>query len=702
MGKISFEGNKRVSTDEIKKSLSFKEGDEFFDYKEIEAIKAIYALGEFEDIKTKTEESNGSITIIFILKECLIIKKITFSGNKKKKDEELKGLITIKEGKPLFIPKIEESKNKIISFYKNEGYYFVEVSTKIDGENLIFEIKENEETKIKKVRFAGNRAFSSWKLSRKIKMGKGDSYIKEKIDDDIERLLLFYKEEGYARVSILEPKISFEKKGIMVDITIQEGSKYKIGKISIQGNTLFSNDEIMRLIKVKEAELYNTKKLEESFRDIAKLYYDRGYVSAGIIPEEFFLFKEKTIDYKIYIDEGEISYIEKITIVGNTKTKDKVIRRELLIKEGDLLLWNNVSASRQRLSLLGYFEDVGIDILPGEEKNKKIVQINIKEGGKGTVLFGLSYTSQYGIVGNIQTSLINLFGLGYSASIKADFGKKMTNYELSFNDPWFLGKPMSFGVGLWNQRLTRDDYTEERQGGYLTLGKPFKKFNRAYLKYKLNRSRFVDVNNDKAPSDVKSWRDKWVDKYAVTSSIETSIVHDTRQPNIFDPEKGSRISLSSQFAGGVLAGDINFYKPNFESSWYIPSFWKFVWVLHTEFGFINGEETPDSEKFYLGGAKTIRGYDELSIHPLSGGGDSFLLLNTAYRFPLGKGLSFGVFIDCGNTWEKGDEELLSLKYGAGCGIKFNSPMGPLRFDYAWPLSGEKKEPQFHFTIGESF
>ncbi|MEW6680043.1 MAG: outer membrane protein assembly factor BamA [bacterium] len=701
VGKISFEGNKRVSNEEIKKILPIKEADEFFPYKEKDCIKAIYNLGEFEDIESKTKEENGSISITFFLKECPLIKKITFSGNKKKKTKQLKELLTIKEGKPLFIPKINEEKNKIISFYKKEGFYFVEVEPKIKEEELIFEIKENEETKIKKIRFSGNRAFSSFRLKWKIKTGKGDAYIKENIDEDIDRLCQFYKEQGYARVTIQEPKISFEKKGIIVDITVNEGKKYKIGKIEIEGNTLFSNDEIRGLIKVKEGEIYNLKRLEESFRDIVRLYYNKGYVSAGIIPEEFFKFKSGMVDYKIYIDEGEVSYIEGITIVGNKKTKDKVIRRELLIKEGDLFLWDNVSASRQRLSLLGYFEDVGIDILPGKEKNKKIVQIEVKEGKRGTALFGLSYTSQYGIFGSIQTSLINLFGMGYSANIKADIGKKMTNYELSFNDPWFFDKPISLGVGLWHQKLTRDYYAEDREGGYISLGKRWKRFNRIYLKYKLNRSRFVDVKDD-APSDVIKWKNEWGLQYAVTSSIETGIIHDTRMPNVFSPEKGSKISLSSQFAGGILGGDINFYKPNFEASWYIPSLWKFILCLHTDFGFVEGKQVSDSEKFYLGGAKTIRGYEERSIHPLSGGGDSYLLLNTEYKIPLGKSLSFGIFLDGGNTWEKGEEVLLDLKYGTGFGLSFNSPVGPLRFDYAWPLSEENKQPQFHFTIGEAF
>jgi len=698
ISKIEFEGNNRVPSNEILKILPIKEGDEFFNYKETQAIKAIYKTGEFEDIKTKTEEENGSVTIRFILKECPIIKKITISP--KKKEGEIKEIIKIKEGEPLFIPRIEEEKNRLISHYKEKGFYFVEVLPKIDGENLIFEIKENKEIKIKKVRFFGNKAFSSWRLNRKIKIGKGDAYIKERLDEDIERLYLFYKENGYAMVFIDEPKIDFSKDGIIIDITIHEGSKYKVGRIKIEGNTLFSYNEIIGLMKIKEGEPYNVKRLEESFQNIARLYYDKGYIAAGIIPEET-LRKDKTIDLKIYIDEGGLSYIAAIKITGNTKTKENVIRRELFIKEGDLLLWENVRASKQRLSLLGYFEDVGIDILPTDEKNKKVVQINVKEGKRGTAIFGLSYTSQYGIIGSLQANLINLFGRGYSTSIKADFGKKMTNYELSFDDPWFLGKPISLGIGLWNQRLERDDYTEQREGGYLSLGKPFRKFNRAYLKYKLNRNRFVDVKGS-APSDVKEWKNEWGDKYSLESSIETGVIRDTREPNIFDPEKGAKISLSSQFAGGVLGGDINFYKPDFEASWYIPSLWKFILCLHTNFGFIEGKKIPDSNKFYLGGARTIRGYSERSIHPSTGGGDSFLLLNAEYRLPIGKGLSLGTFLDSGNTWKKGDEELLSLFYGAGFGVKFTSPIGPLRFDYAWPLSGEKKGPQFHFTIGESF
>ncbi|HAW49531.1 TPA: outer membrane protein assembly factor BamA [bacterium] len=699
--KISFEGNERMGEDEIRKILTIKEGDEFFEWTETSSIKEIYSMAEFDDVSVKIEKENGSITIIFFLKECPIIKKITFSGYKKKKLDELKKEIIIKEGGALFIPKIHQSKEKLTSFYRKEGYYFAEVVPKIDGENVTFEIKEGDEAKIKKVRFFGNKAFSSFKLKWKIKTGKGDAYIKEKVDEDIERLVYFYKEEGFAKV-VIEPKLSFDdkKKGLVLDINISEGSRYKIRKIDVFGNTIIGESKIRDVIPIKEEGFYNIKLIEKSLNNIGRLYYEKGYISANIVLDEIFDLEKKLVDCRISIDEDELSYVEKITIVGNKKTKDNVIRRELFVKEGDLLLWDKVVSSKQRLISLGYFDGVDIDILPGSHKNKKILKIKIEEGGRGTALFGISYTSQYGVLGNIQTNFINLFGKGYSLNIKGDFGKKMTNYEISFNDPWFLNTPTSLGFGLWNQRLKRDYYSERKNGGYISLGRPFKETNRAFLKYRLNRSKFEDLK-DNAPSDVWEWKKKWKDRYAVTSSIELGLIHDTRRPSIFDPTLGCKVSPSIQIAGGVLGGDVEFYKPNFEGMWYIPSFHKFVLVFHTDFGFIQGKNIPDSERFYLGGENTIRGYDGRSIHPKEGGGDSFFIFNTAYRFPIAKGVSFDIFLDCGNTWRRGKEELLNLYFGGGFGVKFNSPIGPLRFDYAWPLTKEKT-PKFYFSIGESF
>jgi outer membrane protein insertion porin family len=698
-------GNKRIEKERILAEAKVKEGDEFLQKKTGDWIKAIYKMEEFSDLSCEIIEKEGSITLSFVVHEVPLIGTISFSGQKEKKRDDIEKVLGLKEKDPLFIPNVEEAKASITTFYRNEGFYFATITYQIKGEELIFTINEGKECKIKEVKFSGNKSISSHRLRGKIKTSKGDAYIQQELETDIDSLTDFYLNEGFAKVVIAKPVVSFneKKKGLIVEIPISEGSKYKVGKIDISGNSLFSEPEIRKVMMIKEGSVFSQGLLDRDFRSIGNLYYEKGYISAQVVPIPSYRIQAKIIDYSLSIEEGELSYIEKIEIAGNKRTKDKVIKRELLIKEGEILSWDKVSKSRHKLALLGFFDNVDLSILSGSKENKKVVKIEVEEGKRGTGLFGVNYSNQTGLAGSVQLNVVNLFGKGYSANLKSDFGKKILNYEVSFTDPWFLDRPISLGLGAWNNELSRDSYKESKRGGYISLGKPLRTFNRIYIKYKLDQSRFTDIE-DSAPADVKDWKKKWEDRYATTSGIETGISRDTRAPNIFEPERGGKLSLSCETAGGILGGDIDFYKPIFEASWYHPSLWKFILCLHTNFGFINpiGEDNiPDYEKFYLGGARTVRGYNERSIHPEAGGGDSFFLGNLEYRLPLGKGLTFALFFDSGQVWDRGQEELLDLKSGYGFGIRFNSPVGPLQFDYAWPMD-EKEEPQFHFSIGPSF
>jgi outer membrane protein insertion porin family len=699
--RIEVEGNNRVTKDEIVEASTLKIGDELSPSKLSLAIKGVYSLSQFSDVAIRQE--NGSLTIS--VEEVPLISTITFTGNREKKDKELRGKIGVEEGDPTFLPKIEASKRALLSFYKEKGYHFAKVDVDVRDGEVIFLIEEGKEAKIKKIRLFGNDSFSSFRLRWKMETGKGDAYIPERLESDIERIVQFYQEKGFAKVAIDPPKVYYseEKKGLIVDITIHEGSKYRIGRIRFWGNKLFSAPELKKVIKIKEGDLFNIKRLREGFREIGNLYYAKGYISAQILPIPHFKLREKVVDYEIRIAEGEIAYIERIEITGNRKTKDRVIYRELLIKPGELLCWDKVRKSRQKLALLGYFENVDISILSGSAPNKKIVRIEVVEGKRGTALFGISYTKQAGIVGSVDVNVVNLLGRGYSLNAKCEFGRKLVNYEIGFRDPWFMNTPTSLGLGLWHKELKRDYYKEAKRGGYISLSRPISLFNRVRAKYRLDQSKFTDVEEG-APEDVRDWREEWGERYAVTSSLELGFIRDTRAPTIFDPETGCRLSISCETAGGVLGGDIEFYKPIFEGAWYIPSFWKFILVFHTNFGFvepISEKKVPDYEKFYLGGARTVRGYAERSICLREGGGDSFFYINSEYRLPLGKGLSLTAFLDAGQVWRKGEEELLDLISGAGFGMRFNSPIGPMRFDYAWPLNGER-EPRFHFSIGPSF
>jgi outer membrane protein insertion porin family len=433
-----------------------------------------------------------------------------------------------------------------------------------------------------------------------------------------------------------------------------------------------------------------------------------------VIPYPEFNTKKATVKINFKIKEGGKSYIEKIIISGNTKTKDKVILRELLFKEGDMFDGKKIKQSRQRLINLGFFEQVKFDILPGSDENKKILNIEVKEGKTGNLIFSIAYGNKPGLFGTIEFTKNNLFGEGYSTYVKSEFGKRLLNYEIGFTDPWFRNTPTSVGFDIWHTTEEEEEYTNKRRGGAIRIGRPIGVYNHIYFKYKYDRTCMSNIKAD-APESIQEWKEKWTEgRYVTTSSMAIRFVRNTKIGDdvLFHPISGYQVELSNEFAGGFLGGDIDFYKPTFEGSLYIPCWWKFVLALHIKLGLVTNlakhEEIPDYEKFRIGGPYSVRGYRDRSIHPETGGGKSMFIGNVEYRFPIGEGLFGYLFADVGNSWEDASDitSFSDLKYGIGFGIKFKSPIGPIRLDYAWGLSDtpthRKGDPEAHISFGSYF
>ncbi|MEK7813528.1 MAG: BamA/TamA family outer membrane protein, partial [Candidatus Desantisbacteria bacterium] len=410
---------------------------------------------------------------------------------------------------------------------------------------------------------------------------------------------------------------------------------------------------------------------------------------------------------------------EKILITGNTKTKENVIRRELLVKDGSLFDGQNVRLSRQRLINLGYFEEVNFNIKTGTEEGKKVLDIDVKEGKTGTFLFSAGYGSQPGGFGSIECVLNNLKGKGYAMNIKGELGENITNYEFGFTNPWFRDRQPKTLVGIdsWHSSDKYTDYTSIRRGGAIRTSRDTSKHNSLSCKYKYEEVSMRDMSANVSDS-IKEWKTKWGEKYVKTSGLNFRFVRNTKMgDDIFNPDSGCFWDISQDLVGGILGGDVDYYKPTIDTTYYISSWWKFVLAVHSRFGIItklNGNDTPpDYEKFRVGGHYSIRGYEERSIcsqdkYGKQEGGEAVFVGNIEYRFPIAPKQLYGVlFADCGNVWKKtSDFDFSELKYGAGIGIRINSPIGPIRMDYAWRLSDApgqiKNDTKIHFGIGPSF
>ncbi len=715
---VEIEGAHHVDKKIIKDLLKTKEGDVFNKSNLSEDISAIYKLGFFSKVEADITTVDG-LKVTFIVIEGPVILNCLFSGNTSIEKDELHSQLLLHSGDIFNEFKLKESTDALITLYQNKGFYMVEITPTVEEKEggfvlINYKIVEGKKMEIKAIEFSGNKVFSGWRLRWQMESSKGDSYDPEKLAKDIQQIKFFYMKAGYPLIVIEEPKVEYNKKkgGIVITIPLSEGSQFKISGIKIEGNNLFTKDKLMELVKTKPGDIYKIDKFMVDRQAIQQLYGELGYVSVEVIPTPDFDIIARQVAITLQIKEGNQSYIESITISGNTRTKNKVIRRELLLKEGEMFDSKKINRSRQRLNNLGIFDEVTIEILPGSSETQQQLKITVKEGKTNSIMFGAGYGSAGGFFGSLEWASRNLLGRGWSLNVKTEFGEEYTNYDIGFTNPWFLDTPTSVGFNLWDTRINLDDYENEKKGGSIKIGRALGQYNQVLFKYKYEDVAISNVE-DSADSAIVDWVDKWGEgEFVTTSSFNTQFVRNTKKgENIFYPTAGYEISVSNEVAGGIFGGDVNFYKPLIDMSWYIPSWWKFVLCLHLRSSLITNlvkdEELPDYEKFYLGGGYSIRGYYERTIHPESGGGASMLISNIEYRFPLMEPLYGALFADAGNSWEESNFGSLSeLKYSCGFGIRFNSPVGPIRLDYGWGLTEipghDSGDTEFHFSIGPLF
>ncbi|MDI6786099.1 MAG: outer membrane protein assembly factor BamA [bacterium] len=711
---VEVTGNEIFSKESILEVVETAIGKSFSKSILTKDIKEIYNLGMFNEVKIDLVEKEEGIKVTFIVEEKPTISEVKFLNNKEINEEKLKEEYILVEGDLYDEIKLKESIIKLENFYRKEGFYYIKIEPQINTIEphlikIALKIKEGTKTEIKKVNFIGNKSFSSWRLRWTISSKKGDYFIKEKISEDLEQITHFYNNNGYILCKANLGKVYYDnkKKGLVVNIHIAEGDSFTINEIELRGYTLFKEKELLEEIKTYKGKTYSLKKIREDQYRIMEKYSKEGYILVRVTPKPIIDKKEKKVSFSFEIAEGEKCYLEKITVSGNKITKDKVILREVLLRPGDIFNGHKVNTTHQKLYQLGFFEYVNMEVKPGSEKNKKLLNIEVKERKTGTISLGTTWSNRYGFGGSIGVSQTNLFGKAYQLNIKSEFGHKKTDYRIGFVNPWLRDTPTSLGLNIYNTRQTINEYTTTQKGGSISIGRPWKTFNKIYLDYKYEKVLFSNVNLSSAPSDI-------IEKEGIeeaTSSFSTSFIRDTRD-RIYHTTKGYRILYSNEFAGDFLGGDVDYYKSIVEGRIYLPLWWKFVLAIRSRFGTVKSitgdDKVRDDFRFYLGGADTIRGYRENSIFLVDNnkehGGNSVFYTNIEYRFPIVNPLYFAFFLDMGNIWDEYKHfNLDKLKFGKGFSFRIDTPMGPIRLDYGYPMRDkDRKEPEFYFSIGTPF
>ncbi len=723
ISKVVFDGIVNVKEKNVLSQMKLRKGVKYVPEKVKGDIESIVSMGHFEDVEISFDTASYILNVS--VKEKSFVKKIEFRGNKRFSKGRLKDEITIQEKTFLDKLSIMESESKILSLYRDEGYAdcSVETLSSIDEKNRVsinFLITEGNKILIADVSIRGTKAFSGKKIMSLMKTKKKKVFKQETMDNDIKEIGNFYKNKGYQEIAISRPEIVFDEARTKMQILliISEGVRYKVGEITFEGNTAYSNAELKKQITLVKNRHYNDEKFKESLSNLAQLYSDKGYLRASIEPH-YEKNKEAEVMNVIFdIEEGPVFYLGYVDIIGLNYTKEKVIRREVVLKEGKVFRAGVLRRSLEKIYNLGFIEYVEPEIRPTPKENEVDLVLNVAEGKPGILSAGAGYSTVDQLVGTLQVQHINLLGRAQRLNLMWEFGARKQSYEISWTEPWFLDRPMSFGIDVFNTERNRDygaiynAYKESRKGGTVRVGPRLSDILSLLFSYSYEEIKIFHIH----PNIVR----EIIPSRNVTSSLSSQVIRDTRD-NIFDASRGSRNSLSLQYAGGLLGGDVNFLKTIARSSWFIPTFWKFVLSANFQFGwtaaFAPSTDVPIYERFYVGGAETVRGYRYRGEIGPAAGGRTMMVLNFEYKFPIVQEknrsiLQGALFYDIGGSWHNiGDISLrtgtgdFDLKSGVGFGIRFTTPVFPIRLDWGYGLNhkpGVAEPSQFYFTLGQMF
>jgi outer membrane protein insertion porin family len=728
---IRVAGNQRIEAEAILAVVESKKGEKL-DYDKLDRdLRAIYRMGFFTDVRIQTEDGPSGKIVTFQVAEKRSIGRITFTGNKKIKSDNLSKECGIKQYSILNLSEVKQSVNRLKDYYRQKGYYNVEIKDKVEDlprneVALTYDITEGKKVYIRKIEFVGNTTVPAKELKKVMDTSeKGLFYFitdsgvldRKRLDFDVQKLTIYYQNKGYIKAKVGEPKVTYQEGvGLIITIEVTEGERYHVNEVKVEGDLIKPADELVKLTKIKKEKFVDREVIRQDVLALKDVYANEGYAYADVVPVTQEDDKEHIVNITYRMTQGKKVRFERINILGNTHTRDNVIRRELEVYEGELYSADGIQQSTKNLQRLGYFQDVDMQTKQGSQDDLINLNINVKERPTGSFSMGVGYGGGIGTYGILQVAENNLFGRGLKLSAAASVGTVTQLYNIRFTDPRVFDKHLEFGVDLVKWTYIYDQYTRDSTGGSLRVGFPLglDRYTMGRVKYLYDDTLIKDIQPG-AASVIQQ-----MEGTSITSSVTFSIERDSRD-TVFTTTKGSDNLVSFEYAGGVLGGNLYFNRYQAKSEWYFPLPLSTVFVARGQWGYIEsrgegflpGGGLPVYEKYMIGGLGTLRGYSYYTVSPLDPatrdriGGEKMLVFNLETRFPLFKeqGISGVVFFDAGNVWTKDQDYSLSdLRKSAGVGIRWYSPVGPILIDYGWILERKPEEPMGNvdFSIGGTF
>ena len=723
IAEVQILGNDKIESSAILSQIETKTGDLLSHPVLRDDIKRIYEMGYFTDVQVDVKETEEGPLVTFVVVEKPSIGQVLISGNKKIETAKIREKIDVSLHSIVRAQKIQEVMETINKLYLSKGYYGAEVTYKIEPLErnevaLEIEIDEGKKAWIRKIVFHGNEHIGSGRLRGKLRTKKrgllswltGTGYLDEDVlENDLDILKGFYYDQGFLRVAIGRPNVIVGRKGkaITIDITIHEGPRFETANIDFRGDILTTKEDLFDIIETREGKTYRNTVVQKDLLKLSDLYADQGYANVDVRPVLKLDEERETVDLTFEIKKGEKVYFGRIDVVGNAKTRDKVIRRELRFGEGDLYTASGMKRSQQRLRTTGYFKEVDFALSKGTSDEKRDLEVAVEEAPTGSISLGVGYSTRDQVVLEGAFGQRNLLGLGYRFNVSGQIGGESNEFVIGFTDPWIFGYPLEAGIDLY---ATEDEYFESYstkvRGGRLRVGKELTEYLRGRITYTYENVDVFDVEEtaSRIVKEQEGERD--------SSILGLTLYMDDRDDSFF-PTRGGIYELKLENSGGPLGGDNDFYRVTGDVQYYYPLFWKVVGRGRAALGTISaysGQDVPIWERFYVGGVRTIRGFEYGEAGPEDETGEVIGAKREAVGsleilFPLKEemGVRGVLFFDVGKGFDEFDD-FFPLRTSAGFGLRWLTPLGPLSMDYGFNLSPQDDEDgsRFHFFIGGRF
>ncbi len=733
---VEVRGNKTISLATILSKIKTRVDQEYLQGVISDDLKRLYNTGYFSDVRVDREEFQDGFRVIFHVVEKPVVGEITFSRLRYYKPKFLLKKISTKKGKFLDRKTLKDDIDVIKELYSKKGLSSVAIDVQEEADpvnnqvKLHFVIKEGPRLLVRQIHFEGNTTFSDKRLMRVVKSRRSgwftSGHLKDQVvDEDVARLQSFYGKEGFIDARVTKETVQGRKGRIELTFTVVEGKRYYVEGVSVQGNSVVTQEEILDAMKeIRPGQVFSRDKLSLDIANVRTVYFDKGYIFAQVQDSTALHPETGKVMVRLDVFEGALAFVNKIKVQGNTRTRDIVVRREMRLYPGDRFDGAKLRRSKERLQNLGYFKDISYDTEDTDRSNYKDLIVQVEEAKTGSFNFGGGYSTVDSLVGFVEieqrnfdfTNWPTFTGGGQRLLFRTEASSQRNSFRLSFDEPWIMDYPVSGGFDLYLTERYRDEdsgysFDEKRKGVDLHLGKQLSEYLYGTTNYRLEN---IDISNfeDNVSADLLAEEGK-----NTISSVGFNLTRDTRD-NVYNPTKGLMVSSTLDVAGGPFAGDKDFYRLSGKGSYNIPLKFDAVLEFRLHGGIVDeygdSDGVPIYERFFSGGARTIRGYDERMVGPVDPntedpiGGESMLVGNAELTIPLVTFLKLAAFYDIGNVWPDMQDFASGSDYkaGVGMGLRFKTPIGPINLDYGYPLNDQPGESdrsgKFYFSVSRGF